>query len=246
MVFLPQLDIASLIGRRVICEPDSQLCLNSSTVISRPTSTRPGCRGSTAGNHVARYALSLTKKKPLSCCRIAADGAFRGRSIQRYQCCKGVEFLRRQVERPASLRREHLCGSSPASAEQNGPPSPRFSCEPRGFVRTTGISAMAAGARLRIYFCAFRQIWRRCWRSLPEHRRPPKASATIKDLAIPHADAWWRKHAGFALIGAFINPRYPPYSRMTKSDRKGIALRATMSLLRDLVRSGTRCASFHP
>src|SRR6266566_6872176 len=45
----------------------------------------------------------------------------------------------------------------------------------------------------------------------------PKASATIKNLAIRHADECWQKHSTFALIGAFINPRYPPYSLMTKA-----------------------------
>src|SRR5438034_4592398 len=45
----------------------------------------------------------------------------------------------------------------------------------------------------------------------------PQASATIKNLAIRHADECWQKHSTFALIGAVINPRYPPYSLMTKS-----------------------------
>src|SRR2546427_6115619 len=48
--------------------------------------------------------------------------------------------------------------------------------------------------------------------------------ATIKNLAIRHADECWQEHSTFALIGAFINPRYPPYSlRRKRSQTNRIA-----------------------
>src|SRR5207247_4465102 len=45
----------------------------------------------------------------------------------------------------------------------------------------------------------------------------PKASTTIKNLAIRHADECWQKHSTFALMRGFINPRYPPYPLIKKA-----------------------------
>src|SRR5204863_2095226 len=78
-----------------------------------------------------------------------------------------------------------------------------------------GISAVATGAPLCVYFCAFRQIWRRCWRSLPEHRC--RAQSKRDDQESRNSTCGRVLARAFHLCVNRNQPRYPPYSLMTKA-----------------------------
>src|ERR1051325_3884373 len=88
-----------------------------------------------------------------------------------------------------------------------------------------GISAVATGAPLGVYSCALRQIWRRCRRSLPEHRRHTQSKRDDQESRNSTCGRVLAKAFHLCVNRSLHQPSVSSLFPDGESDRKRIALR---------------------